>query len=106
MAYFGTPTSAEFSAGVSHPVNPGRANVGSITLGGGLQAASARWNGLVPHSVHPSALSAGTGAETDMSAELGQKAAGNAADAPLAGHDMQRALVRQAGRLGADDNLP
>jgi hypothetical protein len=57
MADIGGPQNDAFGAGVNHPVNAGRANDYSVTLGGALQADSDRWNAAsqqaawTPHSV-------------------------------------------------------
>lgn len=57
MAYLGSATNDEFSAGVNHLTNLGRGNDNSVTLGGALQADSDKWNlatqqaATSPHSV-------------------------------------------------------
>ena len=57
MPNIGGSTNDAFGAGVNHVRNPGRANVGSITLGGSLQADSDKWDAesqeaaTSPHSV-------------------------------------------------------
>ena len=60
MAY--TPGANDsFGQGVDHTVNAGRGNDSSVTLGGGLQAVSDRWNGLTPHAVINTALASSQG---------------------------------------------
>ncbi len=57
MADIGGSANDAFGAGVSHLANAGRANDNSVTLGGSLQADSARWDtesqqaAVTPHSV-------------------------------------------------------
>ncbi len=57
MADMSTSQNDAFTSGVAHQVNTGRGNDNSVTLGGGLQAASDRWNAesqqaaVTPHSV-------------------------------------------------------
>ena len=62
------PTGANdaFNSGVAHPVNPGRANGGSITLGTdasnadqGLDQTAQRWADLTPRAVLASATGTG-----------------------------------------------
>lgn len=53
MPYYGSQTNGEFSAGVSHQVNPGRSNLGSITLGGSSEQSAAG-----PHAVLASTVGA------------------------------------------------
>jgi len=57
MAYPGSQT-AEFGAGINHPVNAGRTNASSITLGTeastadqGLGQTSQHWAAMTPHGV-------------------------------------------------------
>lgn len=70
MADIGGSQNDEFSAGLNHLTNAGRANDNSVTLGG-LQADSDRWNEMssqaatTPHSVLQSVMPSGNG----MSAE-------------------------------------
>lgn len=68
MADIGSSQTAEFGAGVAHPVNPGRQNVGSVTLGTdagiadqGLGQTSQHWAAMTPHGV----LASATGAALD-----------------------------------------
>jgi hypothetical protein len=74
MAYFGSQTNDEFSAGVAHQVNPARSNLGSITLGGDLQAASGQ-AAVTPHSVL--ATTVGGGSQDDGSWERYERGAGS-----------------------------
>ena len=61
MAYFGSQPNDEFSAGVSHLANTGRANDFSHTLGdAGLDQTSARWAATTPRAVLASAMRAGS----------------------------------------------
>jgi hypothetical protein len=81
MAYQPTEGSnSAFSAGVNHVSNPGRSNVGGITMPGGnvgadegLQGDSDRWNGLTPHGV----VSTAAGASSSIDYEGMQRLAGN-----------------------------
>ena len=66
MAYPGSQTNAEFGAGINHLANPGRANVGSLTLGTdastadqGLGQTSQHWAAMTPYGVLASATGAG-----------------------------------------------
>jgi hypothetical protein len=96
-------TNAEFSSGVAHQVNPGRQNVGSITLGGSLQAGSDRWAALTPHGVlHTTA--GGSPENTDAGIEFGQQALGNRDDQDQAGQSMNRMLMQRAAGIGSDDD--
>lgn len=104
MACPGSQTS-EFGAGVSHLANPDRQNLGSVTLGGSLQAESDRWGALTPHGVLRTATD-GSPADTDMGVELGQQSLGNAGDAEQAGQSWDRALMQRAAGTGTDDNTP
>lgn len=101
-ASYPTGANRAFGAGVNHPVNPGRANIGSITLGSGLQADSARWDALSPHSVLHMAQTSGTPADTDAAIALGRTSVGN--DGKEAAEGMTHMLLRQADRVGTNDN--
>jgi hypothetical protein len=99
-----------FSVGVNHLVNPGRANVGSITLNGsarmadqGLDQTAQRWDSLTPHGVLRTVLASRSSADTAMSVEFGQEAAGNRDDAEQAGQSMNRMLMQRAADIGTDD---
>lgn len=46
MPYYRSQTNGEFSAGIDHQVNPGRSNLGSITLSG-----SSEQSAVGPHAV-------------------------------------------------------
>ena len=104
-ASYPTGANQAFGAGINHLVNPGRANGGSITLDGSLQADSARWDGMTPHGVLRTAQTTGTPADTGTSAELGQEAAGNADDAALVQTSMRRMMRQQAAATGSNDNI-
>lgn len=111
MAWTSAATGAEFAAGVSHLANPGRANVGSITLGTdaseadqGLDQTSARWDSLTPHAVLQSATG-GSPEDTDLTAEMGQQALGNHDDQAQAGQSWDRALMTRAADVGQDDGV-
>ena len=58
MPDIGGSTNDAFGAGVNHVRSPGRANVGSITLGtdAGLEQTSERWDSMSPHGVLRTAL--------------------------------------------------
>jgi hypothetical protein len=73
MADIGGSHNEAFQSGVSHFTNSGRQNLGSITLGGSLQADSDRWNSLTPHGV----LNMATGSQNDSSFEQYQRDQGS-----------------------------
>ena len=65
-ASYPTGANQEFGAGISHLTNPGRANVGAITLGTdasnadqGLDQTAQRWADLTPRAVLASATPTG-----------------------------------------------
>lgn len=104
MAWSSNGTSAAFGAGVNHLLNSGRANAGSITLGGGLQADADRWSSMTLRGV----LRTATGdspADTDAAVEFGQQAVGNHDDAEQAGQSWDRALMRTAAGIGSNDDV-
>jgi len=105
MAYPGSQPNAEFGAGINHPVNPGRQNLGSVTLGGSLQADSARWDATTPHAVLHTAQSTGTPADTAAGIEFGQQSVGNLDDTAMAGQSWDRALMQRAADIGIADNI-
>jgi len=78
MAGIGGSQTNEFSAGVNHLTNVGRANAFTI----------------------------GDAAQTDMGVELGQQAVGNRDDAGMAETSMQRAMMTGAAGIGTNDNTP
>jgi hypothetical protein len=57
MAAIGSSQNAELNAGIDHLANAGHGNDSSVTLNGGLEADSARWDAMTgqaattPHSV-------------------------------------------------------
>lgn len=58
MAWTPNGANAELNAGINHVTNSGHENTNSVTLDGGLQRDSDRWNGLTPHAVLTTALGA------------------------------------------------
>jgi hypothetical protein len=104
MAWTTSNTGAEFGAGMDHLANSGRGNDNSVTLGGGLQADSDRWNSLSPHGVLRTAMGTGSPADTNSGVEFGQQALGNRDDAEQAGQSMDRMLMQRAAGIGSDDN--
>lgn len=87
MAWSSNGTSAEFSAGVNHLANAGRANDNSLTLGAGisdqgLDSTSARWSDLTPHGVLTT--TAGTGSQDDNPWERLQRDSGGYAPGSMA----------------------
>jgi hypothetical protein len=111
MAYPGSQTNAEFGAGISHMSNPGRQNIGSVTLGTdastadqGLGQTSQHWAAMTPHGVLASATG-GSPADTDAGVEFGQQGLGDHSDAAMAGQSWDRALMGRAAGIGQDDGV-
>jgi hypothetical protein len=77
-ASYSPGANTEFGLGVNHVTNTGRANAGSITLGGPLQVGSGT-QGSTPHGVLATALGASQTARTgqdDASLEQYQRDSG------------------------------
>ena len=99
-----TGANQAFNSGVAHQVNPGRANVGSVTLDGGLQSDSDRWSSMTPHGVLRTAMG-GSPADTSAAVEFGQQGLGDQSDAAMAGQSWDRALMGRAAGIGQDDGV-
>jgi hypothetical protein len=104
VAYLGSQANDEFSAGISHQVNPGRANASSITLNDtasiadqGLDETSQRWAATTPHAVLRTAM--GAGSQDDGSWERLQRGGGGYAPGSMA--EFQDQLDQ-----GSNDNTP
>lgn len=97
MPYFGANSNAELQAGIQHVTNPARANENSVTLDGGLQRDSDRWNALTPHGVLNTAP--GASSQDDSSWERFQREQGGYQPGSMPN------MEDQIGN-GTNDNLP
>jgi hypothetical protein len=102
MAYYGSSANGAFYGdGIGHARNLGRQNLGSITLGGSLQADS---DSLTPHGVLATTVGTGSPADTAAGIEFGQQALGNRDDTEQAGQSVNRMMMQRAAGIGSDDN--
>jgi hypothetical protein len=100
MPDIGSSHNAAFSDGLNFTQNMGKANAGSITLGGSLQSG----DGMNAHGVLATTVGTGSPADTNSGVEFGQQALGNRDDAEQAGQSIDRMLMQRAADIGTDDN--
>jgi len=111
MAYTGSQTNAEFSTGIDHLTNAGRANDNSVTLGASLQAESDRWNAesqqaaVTPHSVLSTYAFSRSANGSDGQNYLPNGDFLGSANAMSEGDFDKSLMLRMAGN-GSSDNLP
>jgi hypothetical protein len=93
----GSQSTAFYGDGINHPVNAGRGNDNSVTLGGSLRAVSDHWAAMTPHAVLAATVGAGAG---DDGAFERYERAGSAYDAG--------SLPEMSDQLtsGTNDNTP